>query len=233
MRSNEAETFIRAARREQMIQATIETVAEVGFHKASLARIAERMGIAKGGIIYHFSSRDELIRAALQEVFDRLTRHMLERVGGVTSSREAVWIYVVTLVGYLDAHRERGLDADPNLRLTLAKMDLESGRAAAHRLADSGLDFDGVVAVTDTVAQGVLRGLFDRGIRVPEDVLLIGFDDIVESRYMVPSLSTVAPDHRWMAAKAVELVIARIGEPGRPTGEYFAPFELRVRESTC
>lgn len=89
-----------------MIQATIETVAEVGFHKASLARIAERMGIAKGGIIYHFSSRDELIRAALQEVFDRLTRHMLEQVERAVSLREAVWIYVVTLVGYLDAHRD-------------------------------------------------------------------------------------------------------------------------------
>ncbi|GAA1115729.1 TetR/AcrR family transcriptional regulator [Nocardiopsis metallicus] len=106
MRSKEAATFTQAARREQMIQATIETVAEVGFHKASLARIAERMGIAKGGIIYHFSSRDELIRAALQEVFDRLTRHMLEQVERAVSLREAVWIYVVTLVGYLDAHRD-------------------------------------------------------------------------------------------------------------------------------
>lgn len=89
-----------------MIQATIETVAELGLHKASLARIAERMGIAKGGIIYHFSSRDELIKAALQEVFDRLGRHMVERVMGAASLREATRLYVVTLVGYLDGHRD-------------------------------------------------------------------------------------------------------------------------------
>lgn len=106
MRSKEGPTFTQAARREQMIQATIETVAEVGFHKASLARIAERMGIAKGGIIYHFSSRDELVKAALQEVYDRLARHMVERISGVSSLREAAWLYVVTLVGYLDGHRD-------------------------------------------------------------------------------------------------------------------------------
>lgn len=106
MRSREGPTFTQSARREQMVQATIETVAEVGFHKASLARIAERMGIAKGGIIYHFSSRDELIKAALQEVFDRLSQHMVERLSGATSLREAVRLYVVTLVGYLDRHRD-------------------------------------------------------------------------------------------------------------------------------
>lgn len=89
-----------------MIQATIETVAEVGFHKASLARIAERMGIAKGGIIYHFSSRDELVGAALQEVFDRLTRYLLGRLENAPSAREAAWLYVVSLVGYLDGHRD-------------------------------------------------------------------------------------------------------------------------------
>lgn len=185
-----------------------------------------------------FGKKFDHVLMANEEGSKAATLHLMdrgcERIAIVTGSVfDRINIETRRHQGYLEAHEVRGMTADPDLRLTLAAMDLESGRAAAHRLADSGLAFDGVVAVTDTVAQGVLRGLADRGIRVPGDVRLIGFDDILESRYMVPALSTVAPDHRWMADKAVELVIARIGEPGRPTGEYFAPFELRVRESTC
>src|SRR5690606_5396738 len=97
---------------------------------------------------------------------------------------------------------------------------------------DSGLVFDGVVAVTDDVAQGLLRGFADRGVRVPDDVRLIGFDDIPDAEIMVPSLSTVSPDHRWMAVKAVELVTARIEDPERPASEHTAPFAIAEREST-
>ncbi|MGW4637190.1 LacI family DNA-binding transcriptional regulator [Sphaerisporangium sp. NPDC004334] len=134
--------------------------------------------------------------------------------------------------GYRAALAERGLDVHPPLIFPLDDASMEAGRDAAHRLAGSGRAIDGVVAVTDTVALGVLRGLADRGLRVPGDVRLIGFDDIPESRFAVPSLSTVAPDHRWMAERAVELLAQRIRSPLRPTGQYVAPFELVIREST-
>ncbi|MFI7128899.1 substrate-binding domain-containing protein [Nonomuraea sp. NPDC050153] len=70
------------------------------------------------------------------------------------------------------------------------------------------------------------------GLRVPDDVRLIGYDDISEAEFMVPALSKVAPDHQWMAEKAVELVIKRIHTPLRQAGQYIAPFELVIREST-
>jgi DNA-binding LacI/PurR family transcriptional regulator len=134
--------------------------------------------------------------------------------------------------GYLAALAERGLDVDPSLLFPVDDTSMEAGRDAACRLVDSGHEIDGVVAVTDTVALGVLRGLADRGLRVPDDVRLIGFDDIPESTFLVPSLSTVSPDHRWMAEQAVDLVAQRIRAPLRPTGQYVAPFELVIREST-
>ncbi|MFI7639704.1 LacI family DNA-binding transcriptional regulator [Nonomuraea sp. NPDC049400] len=168
-------------------------------------------------------------KAATSHLIDRgcrriaiVTGNALDRVNVVTRRYQ----------GYLAAFAERGLEPDPALLFALDGMTLECGRDAAHRLVDAGHEVDGVVAVSDTVAQGVLRGLADRGLRVPDDVRLIGFDDIPESAYMVPSLSTVAPDHQWMAAKAVELVTARIQDPSRPTREYIAPFDLMVREST-
>ena len=135
--------------------------------------------------------------------------------------------------GYLAALAERGLEPDPDLVVRLRSFDLTSGREAGRWIADSGLGVDGALTVTDTVAHGVLRGLVDRGVSVPGQVRLVGFDDIPESACMVPSLSTVAPDHRWMAAKAVDLVAARIEGAGHDPAEHTAPFELKVRESSA
>jgi DNA-binding LacI/PurR family transcriptional regulator len=134
--------------------------------------------------------------------------------------------------GYLAALAEHGLEPDPALLSTAPVMTLESGRTAVHRLVDAGVEFDGVVAVSDTVAQGALRGLADQDIPVPGRVRVVGFDDINESRYMVPSLTTVAPDHEWMAETAVRLVVDRMGDPSRPATECIAPFDLVAREST-
>ncbi|TMR25128.1 LacI family transcriptional regulator [Nonomuraea turkmeniaca] len=165
------------------------------------------------------------------------TTHLIDRgcrdIAIVTGNAlEGVNVVTRRYQGYLAALAERGLQPDPALLVTVDTMTMDSGRAAGHRLADSRHKVDGVVAVTDTVAQGVLRGLADRGLRVPGDIRLIGFDDIPQAEFMVPSLSTVAPDHQWMAAKAVELLTGRIGAPARETTEYTAPFELMVREST-
>jgi DNA-binding LacI/PurR family transcriptional regulator len=172
---------------------------------------------------------EEGTKAATTHLIDRGCR----RIAIVTGKfLEGVNVVTRRYQGYLAALAERGLAPDPALLFTLDGMTMQAGRDAAHRLVDSGNEVDGVVAVTDTVAQGVLRGLADRGLRVPDDVRLIGFDDIPESEFMVPSLSTVAPDHQWMAAKAVDLVTLRIQAPLRQTGEYTAPFELMVRETT-
>lgn len=134
--------------------------------------------------------------------------------------------------GYLAALAERGIEPDPDLMVPLSGFDLTSGREAGRWVADSGLGIDGALTATDSVAQGVLRGLADRGVSVPGHIRVIGFDDIPEAACTVPSLSTVAPDHRWMAARAVDLVVARIGGAEHTPAEHVAPFELKVREST-
>ncbi|NJP88524.1 LacI family transcriptional regulator [Nonomuraea sp. FMUSA5-5] len=183
-----------------------------------------------GGRFDHVSMPNEAgIKAATGHLADQGCR----RIGIVSGpAREGVNVVTRRYRAYLDALTERGLAADPPLLFPLDRMTMEAGRAAAHRMVDSGHEVDGLVAVTDTIAIGVLRGLADRGLRVPDDVRLIGFDDVPEARFLVPSLSTVAPDHRWMAEKAVELVVQRVHAPSRPTGEYVAPFDLMIREST-
>ncbi|HEX2142960.1 MAG TPA: LacI family DNA-binding transcriptional regulator [Glycomyces sp.] len=164
------------------------------------------------------------------------TEHLIERgctrIASVTGwTLEGVHVVSRRHRGYVEALEAAGIKADPAL-VSLLGMSRETGRKAVHDLHEAGVEFDGVVAVTDTVAMGVLRGLSDLGLHCPEDVRLIGFDDIPEAAYLTPSLSSVAPDHRWMAEKAVELIAARLEDPARAPEEHTAPFAVVEREST-
>ena len=92
---------------------------------------------------------------------------------------------------------------------------------------------DVVFALNDLLALGVLRGLADAGLRVPEDVAVVGFDDIEQSRYAVPSLTTVAPDKEAVARSAVEHLARRldVGDAWEPE-EVTIGARLVVRESS-
>src|ERR1700746_1255755 len=69
-------TFTETARRAQIVAAAIDTIAELGYGQASLARIAETAGTSKGGIIYHFGAKDELIRELVAELVARGVAYM-------------------------------------------------------------------------------------------------------------------------------------------------------------
>lgn len=95
----------------------------------------------------------------------------------------------------------------------------------------NGVELDGVVAATDAVAFGVIRGLRDAGLRVPEDVKVVGFEDIQQAEFSVPSFPTIAPDHDWMVGTALTLLTERIRDRSpRPGLELMAPFRLIVRK---
>lgn len=87
--------------------------------------------------------------------------------------------------------------------------------AAVDTMLESGLQFDAVFALNDLLAWGVLRELRERGVAVPDDVRVIGFDDVEESAYMVPSLSTVNPGREAIARLAVESIIQQVESGSR------------------
>ncbi|GAB3597997.1 substrate-binding domain-containing protein [Microbacterium tumbae] len=81
-------------------------------------------------------------------------------------------------------------------------------------------------------AIGAMRAVFDAGLQVPEDVAVIGIDDVEEGRFARPSLSTISLDTPFIAREAVRRIIARIDDPDLPATEVVAPHRLLVREST-
>jgi DNA-binding LacI/PurR family transcriptional regulator len=92
---------------------------------------------------------------------------------------------------------------------------------------------DAVFCYSDLVALGALHMALARGLRVPEDIALIGYDDIEEGRYSNPTISTISPDKVAIATTAVERLVQRIGAKEPPPGiEVRAAHRLIVREST-
>ena len=134
--------------------------------------------------------------------------------------------------GYSLAHTEAGVPMDPELVVRCA-FRLQDGYDAIRSLIDRGIGFDAVFALTDVVAMGALRALADAGLRIPDDVQVVGFDDIDEASYLVPSLSSVNPGHDEMADAITSLLVAQIS--GGPTGapqELIVPAQLVPRGTT-
>jgi DNA-binding LacI/PurR family transcriptional regulator len=92
---------------------------------------------------------------------------------------------------------------------------------------------DAVFCYSDLVALGTLHAALERGLRVPEDIALIGYDDIEEGRYSNPTISTISPDKVAIATTAVERLVRRIGSAEPPPGiEVRAGHRLVARDST-
>src|SRR5665213_3978801 len=98
-------TFIENARRQQIVNAAIDTIAEVGFGQASLARIAERIGISKGVISYHFAGKDDLIRQVAIEIVEAARAYIMPLVSAESSGPATVRTYIESHLGFMREHR--------------------------------------------------------------------------------------------------------------------------------
>jgi|SRR5215211_5419913 len=95
-------TFTELARRAQIIAAAIETIAEVGYTRASFARIAKRAGLSSTGLIsYHFASKKDLDWEIVKEIYGRITRHMGEAMADVPDPQAALVAYIDGLIGFM------------------------------------------------------------------------------------------------------------------------------------
>ncbi|MER0484567.1 TetR/AcrR family transcriptional regulator [Streptomyces sp. Edi2] len=103
----DALTFTERGRRRQLIEATIDLISTRGYPATSLSAIAERAGLSKAAVLYHFSSKDNLTRAALEQVMEQFRGHVGERVARAASPRDAIIAYVRAMIGYQQAHRRQ------------------------------------------------------------------------------------------------------------------------------
>lgn len=135
--------------------------------------------------------------------------------------------------GYRNALNDSGLDFMPELTRPAAQYSRAEGYAATRQLLESARDLDAIFCYSDLLAMGAIRAVFDAGLRVPEDIAIVGVDDIEEGRFSRPTLSTVSLDTPFIAAQAVSHVVERIADPDRDAVEVVAPHRLVVRESSA
>ncbi|MDO0934901.1 LacI family DNA-binding transcriptional regulator [Streptomyces sp. DG2A-72] len=136
--------------------------------------------------------------------------------------------------GYRLAHERAGLPVSEELVVSTPRFNRSDGATAmAHLLDDLEEPPNAVFCYSDLVALGALHTLASRGLRVPEDIAVVGYDDIEDGRYSNPPVTTVSPDKKVIAETAVEQLLKRIISPTPlPGREIRAPHRLIPRAST-
>lgn len=114
--------------------------------------------------------------------------------------------------GIREAAAQAGLQLDPRLvfqlpNLSDSKSGFEGGKRFAKEMLDSGRQFTAVLAFDDLTALGVVRGLSEAGLRVPEDCSVTGFDDILPADVATPGITTIRQPLREMGLLASELIL--------------------------
>jgi len=133
------------------------------------------------------------------------------------------------------AAQRRSIDINPKLVITLgsAGWSADIGYDPMRKLLTETRNFTAVFAFNDTAAMGVIRALIDEGLRVPQDVSVLGFDDVVNAKFFIPRLSTIRQPLQSMGRSAVERLLTSINDPTKrlPATMRVEP-ELVIREST-
>lgn len=136
--------------------------------------------------------------------------------------------------GYRQALDDAGLAYDPErvVAVTPGASPEEAGRDVVDALRQRRREVDAVFCYNDLLALGVVRALLADGVRVPDQVAVVGVDDINTGRISTPTLSTIAPDTQAIADEAIGLLQARIAGEDGVRRHVVVGFELRAREST-
>ena len=133
--------------------------------------------------------------------------------------------------GCLQSFQNHGIDYDEELDYQGVRFSYQDGYNATQQLLSDGRKFTALFAVADVMAIGAIRALHNNGLRVPEDVSVMGFDGLPLGSFLVPQLTTVMQSVQLMAGRSVEILIQRIQHGGEATHET-VPYTIYQREST-
>jgi DNA-binding LacI/PurR family transcriptional regulator len=166
------------------------------------------------------------------------TRHLVDvgarRIATIGHEPHRRGTGTLRLQGYLSALHDAGITPDDALIAETDGYHREEGARAMRQLLALKRRPDAVFAFNDLLALGAIREAIDQGLRVPDDVQIIGFDDIEECRFSCPRLSSVRPDLDALAELALDLLAGslRDGLPDPDALEHLVSHQVVIREST-
>lgn len=162
------------------------------------------------------------------------TKHLLERkksevmfLTGPLSRKS----FFDRMTGYLNAIRSEGLEHNEFL-VHQCDMSFQGGYDKIKSVFNKDFGIKSIFAVSDVIALGAIRALIEKGVKVPEDVSVVGYDDISIASMFIPSLTTIRQPKYLMGQKAVEFLIRKIDDKASENEYMVLEPELIIRESS-
>ncbi|GAA5031512.1 LacI family DNA-binding transcriptional regulator [Streptomyces siamensis] len=215
----------------------------------TIADVAQAAGVSKATVSRVLDTRGEVGRATaarVRQVIDRMGHVLSSGTVGLARGRAVgmpvpspTWPLVLTgpsrfgcvrdrLAGFRDTCAAHGVGLDLVVEGDFTGAD---GRATVRRPPAEGREFDAVVAHNDLAALGVLGALRDAGLRVPDDIAVIGFDDIPVARHTEPALSAVRQPMRETGEAAVRILLTHLEGQDWPLTPVVLPTTVIARRS--
>lgn len=186
------------------------------------------VGIAVEGYPFAVVDNAEGMRCLVRHLVETHGYRRFACISGPTLHQEAD----LRLKGFTETLGEHGIAVDPAL-IAHCDFNTESGKSAVEDFAARRLlgpkGVQAIVAANDRMAMAAMEALRDKGIRVPEDIAVVGFDDIDDGRYVTAALTTVRQPLFHLGRKAVDLILAAVN--GREVKSARLSPELVIRES--
>ncbi len=168
---------------------------------------------------------------AARLAIDHLAAMGHRKIAVIGGDRETSDTTKLRYQGCLEAFRAQGITFDAALDYETARFSFAQGYRAAQKLLERGREFTAIFAMADIMAIGAIRALRDKGLRVPEDVSVMGFDGLLIGAYTVPTLSTVRQNVEELAQHSIRLLMENIQSPREPRHETVS-VAVELREST-
>jgi LacI family transcriptional regulator len=168
------------------------------------------------------------IELAVRHLAELGHRRILHLAGPQTTSTG-----VVRLRAFQNAVRDHGLDDDPALLASCSLWAETEGARVLCEVLDAGTEFTAIVAGNDLIALGCYDVFNERGLVCPDDISVVGFNDMPLLDKLRPPLTTVGIPQHQVGEEAARMLLESINEPGRPARSVLLPVSLVVRGSTA
>ncbi len=166
------------------------------------------------------------------KLVDYLVKHGHRRIAIITGQKNDYTVGKMRLRGYINALKDNGIPYDEELVGYMEDPEFTeaNGYSIMKKMLESGKEFTAVFVISDRMAVGATKAIYDAGKKIPEDISVIGFDGIELTRYLQPSLTTVIQPVQQMVDSSIHLLMEQInGSPERQALAYSA--ELHERDS--
>jgi len=165
----------------------------------------------------------------------KLTKHILQ-----AGCKHIAYIVVnpslplaaLRLEGYYRAFREAEIEMNPEWIISVNEASFECGYEAAGKIFGSGKKYDAILTMNDIMALGALKHIKELGYKVPEDISVAGYDDLLYTTLLETPLTTVQQPIRPMCSRAVEILLKHIDNPAMVAEKVFLTPQLVIRAST-